>query len=58
MTNQVEEIGTYDSKYKNYTQVKVDAVPLNIKDESKSTKLEELNIADEDIIIVELIKDK
>jgi cell division septal protein FtsQ len=34
LTNKLEEINTYDKKYKNYTEVKVDAIPLNINEQA------------------------
>jgi ubiquitin C-terminal hydrolase len=54
-TNNLEEINDYDKKYKNYTSIKVDAVLLN-GDNRLKTKVEDANLAEEDIIMVELIK--
>ena len=56
LSNDVDEILSYDNKYKNYTHVKIDANPLNCTAELSAMKLEEANIADGDIVIVELPK--
>lgn len=32
LTNNLTEIQNYDLKHKNYTEVKVDAIPLNVKE--------------------------
>ena len=59
LTNNVDEIKTnVDKKYKNYTAVKIDANPLNISEEDKNKTIEDANIADDDIVIVESIKNK
>jgi hypothetical protein len=52
----MEDITAYEKKYKNYTHVKIDATPLNCNEELKKLKLEDANIADDDIIIVEMVK--
>lgn len=52
-TNNIDEIVEYDSKWKNYTHSKIDAELF-----SKMTEtVENLNIADDDVLIVELPKD-
>lgn len=57
LINNVEEIQqNVDKKYKNYTHVKIDAVPLNITETDKNKAIEDANIADDDIVIVEIQK--
>lgn len=56
LTNNVNEIAGYDSRYKNASEIKVDALPLNISQLNNKLQIDEMNIADDDIIIVELIK--
>lgn len=56
LTNNINEIAGYDSKYKNASEIKVDALPLNISQLNNKLKIEEMNIADDDIIIVESMK--
>lgn len=56
--NNMEEIEGLTKKHKNYSQVKVDAVCLNPKVEDKALVIEDLDIAEEDILIIELPKGK
>ena len=56
MTNKLEELQEIDKKYKNYTQVKVDFHCLNAKEEDKALLLEDLQLAEDDIIVIELPK--
>ena len=58
MLNSIDDILGYDKKFKNSSAIKVDAFPLNIREEQKQVILEEANIADEDILIVETEKNK
>jgi len=58
LTNNMEQIFELDNKIKNYTHVSIDAEPLNINDDQKTTMLDDCNIADEDILVVELPKGK
>jgi hypothetical protein len=53
LTNNIEEIIELDKKVKNYTAVKIDALPLNITEESKGQLIEDADIADDDILIIE-----
>ena len=50
LTNNIKDLERADSKYKNYTQVQIDANYIHIC----ALLLEEVNIADDDFIIVEL----
>lgn len=56
VTNNLEEISNYDKKYKNSSIVKVDAMPLNVAEGSLKEFIEDANIADDDIILVEVQK--
>ena len=56
MTNNLEDIAAYDTKYKNASEIKVDALPININDDNLSKMVDAFNIAEDDIIIVEIIK--
>lgn len=56
LTNQLEEIKEYDKKYKNFTSAKIDAVCLNVNEAEKNKLIEDMSVAEEDFIIVELPK--
>ena len=56
LTNNIEEIESYDNKYKNYSEVKVDAQILNKNESQNKNKLEDANIAEDDILIIEIMK--
>lgn len=58
MSNDFDEIQGLDKKYKNYTQVKVDALCLNPKPSDNEKIIDDLDLAEEDIIIIELPKGK
>ena len=54
----MEEIVALEKKVKNYTSVKVDAVCLNPSANDDINVIEDLDLAEEDIIIAELPKSK
>lgn len=45
-----------DQKHSNYTHVKINADILNKTEEQKATKLQDLEVADTDVLVVELPK--
>lgn len=45
-----------DSKYANYTHVKLDAQILNISDEQRGKKLFDIDFSDTDMMIIEMPK--
>jgi hypothetical protein len=51
LTNSMDELQSIDKKYKNSSQIKIDALLLN---QTTTTKIEEANIAEDDIIVVEV----
>lgn len=51
-----KSIKELDQKYGNFTHVKINATILNINDEQKQGKLYDLDIADTDILIIEMPK--
>jgi maltose-binding protein MalE len=53
LTNNMDDIMEVDKKFKNSTSIKVNATILNLTDSELKKFIEEINIADEDIIIVE-----
>jgi hypothetical protein len=55
-TNQLEEILQYDKSSKSSSIVKVDAVRIDSEEASQNSqiKIDECNIADDDIVIVEI----
>lgn len=55
--DELKKLGELDKKYTNFTQVKIDAEILNITADQKKKMLHEVDMADSDIIIVELPKD-
>ena len=56
LTNQLNEIKDLDKKYKNYTSVKIDGICLNVHEQDRNKLIEDLDLAEEDIIIVEMPK--
>ena len=54
----MDEIIGFEKKYKNYTQVKVDGQCLNFSQNDEKKMIEDLDLAEEDIVIVELPKSK
>jgi hypothetical protein len=57
-SNSLEELEGLTKKHKNYTAVKVDGRCLSPKPEDLATAVEDLDLAQEDIIIAELPKGK
>ena len=55
-TNDFEEIQGWEKKYKNYTQAKIEANCILSSDEDKKKVIEDLDLAEEDILIIELPK--
>lgn len=53
-----DQIEVIAKKYKNYTEVKIEGTCLNSKEEDENQIIEELDVAEEDLIIVELPKGK
>ena len=55
LTNNQKEIEEYDKKYKNnFTSIKIDALLLNLNEKNNAEYIEDANIADDDILIVEV----
>lgn len=57
MNNDIDEILQYDSKFKNASQIKVDAYPMNIRKEQGEVNIEDSKIAEDDILMIETPKD-
>jgi hypothetical protein len=53
LTNNMDDIMEVDKKFKNSTSIKVNAVILNLTENDLKKFIEEVNIADEDIMLVE-----
>eukprot|EP00347_Sterkiella_histriomuscorum_P020920 403335950 len=51
-----EEYEAIEKKYKNYTQVKVDGKCLNPRPEDEDVLIEDVELAEEDVIVIELPK--
>ena len=54
LSGKLEEIDAYDKKLKNSSQIRVNAMPLNASKEDEDKVIEDTNIAEEDIIIIEI----
>lgn len=54
--DELDDIVDIDKKYKDYTSVKIDAFLFNQTDDQKSKELRDIDLADEDVILVELPK--
>lgn len=52
----METVEQYDNKYKNFTMTKIDAKLLLKKSSNVSTKVDDLNFVDDDIMLVEIPK--
>jgi hypothetical protein len=53
----LSDIVDLDKKWKDYSSVKLDGFLLNRTDEQKTKQLKEIDLADEDVIIVEMEKE-
>lgn len=51
-----EDLKTLEKKHKNYTEVKLDGVCLNRTPDSEKELIEDLDVAEEDILLIELPK--
>lgn len=56
LTSDLGEIAAWDKKYKNYTQVKIEAVCLLASKDDFEKVIEDLDMAEEDILLAELPK--
>ena len=55
-SGKLDQIESIRENYINYTEVKIDAQCLNLKDEDETKIIDELDVTEEDIILVELPK--
>ena len=55
--DEIQKLGEIEKKWTNFTQAKINADVLNVSEDQKSKKLHEIDLADSDIIIVEIPKD-
>ena len=53
----LSDIVDLDKKWKDYSSVKLDAFLLNRTDDQKVKQLKDIDLADEDVIIVEMEKE-
>ena len=53
----MKKLKELDDKHKNYTHAKIDAEIVNMTDDQKNKLLHEVNIADNDVMIVEFPRD-
>jgi hypothetical protein len=56
--NSDQGLAELDSKYINYTKTKIDATVLNLTEEQNKKQMHEVDISDNDVVIIELEKDK
>lgn len=55
--DEIQKLGEIEKKWMNFTQAKINAECLNVSEDQKNKMLYEIDLADSDIVIVEIPKD-